>query len=184
MFTPETDASPEVKLMIVSNWLELMQRQTPGPITWDEIVVGYDFGFLGHADIQAWATSHGEGPLCLQLINLRDDRLEFFEEVLWAAAAEATSKAPRPGGQRWAAAQDRWRISLLKDSMEASLSPEALAVIVESIYERVGCPEDMLHLWKRASPWEKVTPVADRDAIEAFLFRRGANYHPFLPTVA
>lgn len=172
--------------MIVSSWLELMKRQTPGPITWDEIVVGHDFDILGYTEIQAWATTQtsAERPLCRQLVNLRDEGLVCFEEALWAAAAEATGKAPRPGGQRWAAAQDRWRGALLRDAMEAYLSPEALAVVVESIYERVGCPEDMLHLWKRSTPWDKVTPVADRLAIEAFLDRLGADFHPFLPTVA
>jgi len=170
--------------MIVSNWLELMKRQTKGPITWDEIVVGHDFGILGTSEIQAWAAGQAPQPLCRQLVNLRDSGLEHFEEALWAAAAEATGKTPRPGGQRWAAAQDRWRVSLLKDAMEAGLSLEALAVVVENIYESVGCPEDMLHLWKRASPWEKVTPVADRDAIEGFLERMSADLHPFLPSVA
>jgi len=168
--------------MIVSNWLELMKRQTAGPITWDEIVVGHDFGILGYSEIQAWATAQGEGPLCRQLVDLRGERLDYFEEALWAAASEATGKAPRPGGQRWAKAQDRWRVSLLRDAMEARLSPEALAVVVESIYDRVGCPEDMLHLWKRSSPWEKITPVANREAIAAFLER--LEPEPFLPTVA
>jgi len=139
--------------MIISNWLELLKRQTISPITWDEIVVGYDFGILGPADIQAWASTQIPGPLCRQLVALANEHLVCFEEALWAAATEATGRVPRPGGQRWAAAQDRWRLALLKDALEAQLSPEALAIIVESIYERVGCPEDMLHLWKRANAW-------------------------------
>jgi len=170
--------------MIVCNWLELLKRQTGGPITWDDIVVGHDFGLLGSPEIQAWASAQGEGPLCRQLVNLQGEGLWCFEEALWAAASEATGKTPRPGGHRWAAAQDRWRVALLKDAMDAPLNPEALAVVVESIYERVGCPEDMLGLWKRPSPWQKLPSVADRAAIEDFLDRMGASYHPILPTVA
>jgi hypothetical protein len=168
--------------MIISHWLELLKRQTPKPITWDEIVVGYDFGILGPTEIQAWAAYQGEGPLCRQLADLQGERMTYFEEALWAAAAEATGKPPRPGGQRWAAAQDRWRVALLSDALEATLSPEALAVVVENIYETVGCPEDMLHLWKRTSPWQKLAPVADRRAIEAFLAEKGGL--PLLPTAA
>jgi hypothetical protein len=56
--------------------------------------------------------------------------------------------------------------------MEAPLSAEALAVAVESIYEKVGCPEDMLGLWQRPSPWEKKQGVADRKAITDFLKRK------------
>ena len=114
------------------------------------------------------------GPLARELAALALDRTLRFEEILWAACGEATGKVPRPGGRRWAKAQDRWRLALLKDALAAPLGPEALAVAVESIYEGVGCPEDMLGLWQRPSPWEKKQGVADRQAILEFLRRREA----------
>jgi hypothetical protein len=168
--------------MIISNWLELLKRQTTGPITWDEIIAGYDFGLLGIPEIQAWASTQSKEPLCRQLVTLQGEALIYFEEALWAATEKITGKTPRPGGKRWAAAQDRWRTALLLDALEAPLNTQALAVVVESIYERVGCPEDMLGLWKRPSPWEKLPAVADRDAIEAFLGRLGVQHYPILPT--
>ena len=155
--------------MTQGSWLALLDRQGTD-IGWDEIVVGYDFGLLGVGEIQDWLRGRAcEGPMGEALAALEGDRTLRFEEVLWAACGEATGKVPRPGGKRWAGAQDRWRVALLKDAMEAPLSPEALAVAVETIYERVGCPEDMLGLWKRPSPWEKKLGVADRQAIADFV---------------
>lgn len=154
-------------------WLAILDRQGGAPIGWDELVVGYDFGLLSPAEIQGWLREQPlEGPLCRDLATLQGDRTLRFEEALWAACGEATGKVPRPGGKRWASAQDRWRVALLKDVMAAPLSAEALAVAVESIYEKVGCPEDMLGLWKRPSPWEKKQGVADRKAITEFLKRK------------
>jgi len=157
-------------------WLALLDRQVgaDAPIGWDDLVVGHDFGFLGTGEIQAWIRDEPlEGPLCRELAALAGDGLLRFEEALWAACGEATGKVPRPGGRRWAQAQDRWRVALLKDLMEAPLSAEALAVAVESVYERVGCPEDMLDLWTRTCPWENKRAVADRQKVLAFLRRRG-----------
>jgi hypothetical protein len=152
--------------------LALFERQTPdGPrVGWDEIVVGHDFGLLDPAEIQAWVRQRGpEGPRAQELVQTAaTDR---FEEQLWAVCAEATGSSPRPGGRRWAAAQDRWRLALLKDVLEAPLSAEALAVAVEAVYERVGCPEDMLGLWKRPSPWERRPGTADRKVIADFIGR-------------
>ncbi len=160
--------------MVIGNWLALLQRQSPSlaPIGWDEVVVGYDFGFLKPEEIQSWVRdSDFTGEACLHLGNLIDPELITFEACLWRAAAEVTGKAPRPGGQRWAKAQDRWRVALLRDLMEAPLSLEALGVAVETLYECVGCPEDMLGLWTAPSPWQKGVPVAWREGIEAFLHR-------------
>jgi hypothetical protein len=160
--------------MTNGTWISLLTRQSRNnaPVGWDEMVVGHDFGLLGIAEIQQWVREQGfQGPSCLRLAALEGDLLARFEEMLWAACAECTGKVPRPGGNRWAKAQDRWRVALLKDALESPLSPEALAVAVESIYERVGCPEDMLELWQRHSPWQKRPGSADRTAIARFLRR-------------
>jgi hypothetical protein len=146
-------------------WLSLLERQGT-PVGWDELVTGYDFGLLGQPEIQAWLLAHGPlGPEAMAALEPGDR----FEAALWEAAKEATGKVPRPGGRRWAHAQDRWRLAMLRDVMEAPLTAEALAVAVETIYEKVGCPEDMLGLWKRGCPWEKKATVADRSAIERFI---------------
>jgi hypothetical protein len=160
--------------MTTGTWISLLERQsgTCEAIGWDEIVVGYDFGLLGPGEIRAWLLERGcQEPACLALGTLDGPDLLRFEETLWAACAESTGKVPRPGGKRWARAQDRWRVALLKDALDSALSPEALAIVVESIYERVGCPEDMLGLWQHHSPWQKRQGTADRTAIARFLRR-------------
>jgi hypothetical protein len=150
-----------------------MRQSTDGaPIGWDEVVVGHDFGFLKPEEIQAWVQDQGfasEG--CERLVHLEGPELETFEAALRRASSEITGKTPRPGGTRWARAQDRWRFALLKDAMEAPLSAEALGVAVETIYECVGCPEDMLDLWSRGDRWTQTPATAHRPAIEAFLRR-------------
>ena len=161
--------------MTQGSWRALLDRQSGGlaPGGFDEIVVGHDFGLLGHGEIQGWIRAQAfPGPRCGELACLEGEGLLRFEEVLWAACGEVTGKVPRPGGKRWARAQDRWRVALLKDILEAPLTAEALAVAVESIYERVGCPEDMLGLWRRPSPWERKAGVADRNAITDFLRKK------------
>ena len=159
--------------MTQGSWLALLARQGAKVIGWDEIVTGYDFGLLSPGEIQGWLEEKGtEGPMGRELATLGPDRAPVFEETLWAACEEATGKVPRPGGRRWAAAQDRWRVALLKDAMLAPLTAEALAVTVEFIYENVGCPEDMLGLWRRFSPCERRPGVADREAIARFLKQR------------
>lgn len=155
--------------------LALLERQSkPGQsIGWDELVVGHDFALVGPSEIQAWARPRAwEGPACRRLAALEGPDLERFEAALWAAATEATGKAPRPGGHRWARAQDRWRVALLMDALAAPLTPEALAVAVEQIYDQVGCPEDMLDLWQRTSPWENRPGRADQRKVEAFVRER------------
>jgi hypothetical protein len=156
-------------------WISLLTRQSPdgAPIGWDDLVVGHDFGLLGPDEIQDWARERPDpGPACQALAALEGPALLRFEEALWAACTEAGGKVPRPGGRRWARAQDRWRVALLRDAMASPLSAEALAVAVENIYEKVGCPEDMLGLWQHHSPWQGRQGGADRDAITRFLRRR------------
>ena len=163
--------------MVIGNWLALLARQSPkdAAIGWDEVVVGYDFGFLKPEEIQSWVRDQGfGGSQCAHLAALDDPTLQCFEPALWEAAVEVTGKVPRPGGRRWAKAQDRWRVALLRDVMEAPLGPEALAVAVESIYECVGCPEDMLGLWSPANRWAGTAAAAHRPSIEAFLQRQEA----------
>lgn len=160
--------------MVIGNWLGLLERQSSvgTPIGWDEVVVGHDFGFLKPEEIQAWVKDQGfAGEACERLVTLGDAPREGFESHLWQASAEVTGKAPRPGGCRWAKAQDRWRVALLKDVLAAPLSAEALGIAVETIYECVGCPEDMLGLWKRSDRWAKTPAAANLPAIEAFLRR-------------
>jgi hypothetical protein len=165
--------------MTQGTWISLLARQSTTPIGWDEVVVGHDFGLLLPDEIQRWALEQGfQGPGCQELAALDGERLSRFEESLWAACAECTGKVPRPGGNRWAKAQDRWRVALLRDALEAPLSPEALAIVVESIYERVGCPEDMLGLWQRHSPWQQRQGSADRSAIARFLRRCEDEFAP------
>jgi hypothetical protein len=160
--------------MAGTNWIDLLVRQSAPdlPVGWDEVVVGHDFGILGPEEIRCWAQTQAvQGPHCRALVALADTGLEGFEEALWAACAEAVGKVPRPGERRWSRAQDRWRLALLKEAMVAPLSSEALAVAVESIYERVGCPEDMLGLWHRHSPWQGLQGGADHQAIVRFVKR-------------
>ncbi len=160
--------------MVIGNWLGLLSRQSlkGAAIGWDEIVVGYDFGFLKAEEIQAWVRDQGfASEACQRLIQLEGPGLEVFEAALWLASAELTGKTPRPGGRRWARAQDRWRIALLKDVLEAPLSAEALGIAVETVYEAVGCPEDMLDLWSRGNRWTQTPASAQRPTIEAFLRR-------------
>jgi len=158
--------------MSQGSWLSLLSRQTaPGvpPPSWDEMLVGHDFGLLSPQEIQGWVRDQGLGlASCRVLAELEGEGLELFEKALWDAITEATGKAPRPGGQRWAKAQDRWRVALLKDALESPVTPEALAVLVEAIYEAVGCPEDMVELWRKPRGGQG---TADRQKVEAFLKR-------------
>jgi len=160
--------------MTQGKWIALLARQSLGgaPIGWDEMVVGHDFGLLAPSEIQDWTAAQGfQGPCCVRLAALEVEGLARFEVALWAACAECTGKVPRPGGNRWGRAQDRWRVALLKDALASPLGPEALAVAVESIYELVGCPEDMLELWQRHSPWQRRPGSADPAIVARFLRR-------------
>jgi hypothetical protein len=161
--------------MTQGKWLSLLVRHASpdASLGWDDLVAGYDFGFLSAEEIQDWVRSlpASEGPMGT-LAALEGEALQGFENALWAAAAAATGKAPRPGSRRWARAQDRWRVALLKDAMEAPVSAEALAVLVEAVYENLGCPEDMLGLWRKPTQAEALEGPTDRDRIQAFIRRR------------
>lgn len=163
--------------MTLGNWTRLLMRQTApwGDLGWDELVVGYDFGLLRPAEIRAWAQDQDQNqdpsPDSGVLAALLEPEESGFERRLWDAATAFTGKVPRPGGRRWARAQDRWRVALVKEALEAPLNPEALALALEAIYESVGCPEDMLGLWSAGSPWQRRTPEAHPAAVQAFLDR-------------
>lgn len=165
--------------MVLGNWLAILARHYGGAnaITWDDVVVGHDFGFLKAEEIQAWIRERNFlGEATDRVTALEGaERVVRFEAALWKASAEQTGKAPRPGGRRWGRAQDRWRLALLKDVLEAPLSPEALGVAVETIYESVGCPEDMLGLWEITAPWSRRPPVGHREAITRFVSLREAD---------
>lgn len=155
------------------HWLELLHRHFPGEECpgWDDVIVGYDFGILSRETILGWARRlEGDGPALRALQALEGAGLLDFEASLWKAFSEGTGrKLPRPGHTRWERSQDRWRLALLKDALEAPLTHEAMAAVAEAIYNQVGCPEDMLGLWRRGGNGR---PVADLNAIGAFIGRQ------------
>ncbi|BDU69448.1 hypothetical protein GETHOR_15490 [Geothrix oryzae] len=140
-----------------------------GAPTWDDIVTGHDFGFLGTLEIQGWVP--GEGPAATRLRALRGEDLRTFEAHLWAACAEAVGKTPRPGSTRWSQAQDRWREALLREALSAETTTAQLARRVEQLYEQVGCPEDMLVMLKPSQPWSGLPATVDPRAVQQFLSR-------------
>lgn len=153
----------------------VFKRFNPGPVGWEDIVVGYDFSFLEPQEIQAWVREMGfTGEAVAALSDLEGLRLLDFEAHLWRACAEQTGKTPRPGNLRWIRAQDRWRMALLKDTLAMDLTAAALAKSIEVIYERVGCPEDMLALFNPAAAWTGKAPTVDLPAVGAFLTRMDA----------
>lgn len=154
----------------------VFKRFNPGPVGWEDIVVGYDFSFLEPQEIQAWALEMGfAGEAVAALVQLEGLRLLDFEAHLWRACAEQTGTTPRPGNLRWIRAQDRWRMALLKDTLAMDLTSAALAKSLEVIYERVGCPEDMLALFSPAAAWTGKAPTVDLPAVGAFLTRMDAR---------
>ena len=144
-------------------------RATHGEPTWDDLVTGHDFGFLGPAEIQAWA--RGDGPATLRLKALAGEGLRTFEAHLWAACAEAVGKTPRPGSARWSQAQDRWREALLREALATETTAAQLAVKVERLYEQVGCPEDMLGMLRPSQSWSGTPATVDPQAVQQFLHR-------------
>jgi hypothetical protein len=143
-----------------------------GPLGWDDLVTGYDFGFLTQREIQLEA--RGEGPALERLRALEGQSLKTFEAHLWAACAEAVGKTPRPGSTRWSLAQDRWREALLRDALALESTSAQLARNVECLYEQVGCPEDMLIMLKPSQPWSGTPATVDPAAVHTFL-ERGKN---------
>lgn len=150
--------------------LDLLRRYAPCPFGWVEVVVGYDFGLLSPTEIQAWASSQAPfGPEALKLAALSGGGLLRFEETLWAACVEAIgARLPRPGHRRWALAQDLWRTALLKDALVKPMDEAGFGEAIETIVDRVGCPEDMHGLLRRGHRWARTTARADRPAVIAF----------------
>jgi hypothetical protein len=140
-----------------------------GSLGWDDLVTGYDFGFLTSLEIQIEAP--GDGPAVQRLRALEGSALRTFEAHLWAACAEAVGKTPRPGSARWSQAQDRWREALLREALAADTTEAQLASAVERLYEQVGCPEDMLLMLKPAQPWSGLPATVDPQAVQQFLNR-------------
>lgn len=141
-----------------------------GAISWAEIVAGYDFSLLQPREVQEWVRAKGcEGGACLRLLGLQGKELLEFEVRMWEACAECFGRVPRPGDLAWFHAQDRWRRMLLRKALEADLAEPQLAQAIEAIYECVGCPEDMLGLWSRRSPWEGPSERVNFEALCAFL---------------
>ena len=140
-----------------------------GPLTWDDLVTGYDFGFLTSLEIQIAAP--GGGPAVQRLRALEGSALKHFEAHLWAACAEAVGKTPRPGSSRWSQAQDRWREALLREALAIESTATQLAARVERLYEQVGCPEDMLGMLKPSQRWSGTPATVDPAAVQRFLDR-------------
>ena len=140
-----------------------------GPLTWDDLVTGYDFGFLTALEIQREAP--GEGPAVQRLRDLEGPALRTFEAHLWAACAEAVGKTSRPGSSRWSQAQDRWREAVLLDALAKESTAAHLARSVERLYEQVGCPEDMLGMLKPSQGWSGIPATVDPAAVQRFLDR-------------
>jgi len=140
-----------------------------GPLTWDDLVTGYDFGFLTSLEIQIAAP--GEGLAIQRLRALEGSALKHFEAHLWAACTEAMGKTPRPGSSRWSQAQDRWREALLREALATETTAAQLAARVERLYEQVGCPEDMLGMLKPSQAWSGTPATVDPAAVQRFLDR-------------
>jgi hypothetical protein len=148
-----------------------------GPLTWDDLVTGYDFGFLTSLEIQI--TAPGDGVAVQRLRALEGSALRTFEAHLWAACAEAVGKTPRPGSSRWSQAQDRWREALLREAMATETTTAQLACHVERLYEQVGCPEDMLMMFKPSQRWSGTPATVDPAAVQSFLNRSRSGSRRF-----
>ena len=146
-----------------------------GPLTWVDLVTGYDFGLLTSLEIQVAAA--GEGPAVQRLRALEGSALKTFETHLWAACAEAVGKTPRPGSSRWSQAQDRWREALLRDALATDTTAAQLARSVERLYEQVGCPEDMLLMLQPSQAWSGTPATVDPAAVRQFLDRVQRSGH-------
>jgi hypothetical protein len=153
-------------------WTRLLHRLsgTSEPITWTDVVAGFDFSLLRAEAVQDWVRAEGyRGEACLRLLAMQTEDMVDFEERMWEACAECLGRVPRPGELAWARAQDRWRRALLREALEADLTEPVLAQAIEAIYECVGCPDDMLGLWGRKSPWQGRSDRVNFEALCAFL---------------
>jgi hypothetical protein len=142
-----------------------------GSLTWDDLVTGYDFGFLTSLEIQITAPGNGEAVRRLRALD--GSALKAFEAHLWAACTEAVGKTPRPGSARWSQAQDRWRGAMLREALAVESTSAQLARSVERLYEQVGCPEDMLAMLKPSQAWSGTPATVDPAAVQRFLNRAG-----------
>jgi hypothetical protein len=156
----------------VSSPLEAFQFHI-GPLSWDDLVAGYDFGFLTSLEIQITAT--GDGPAVQRLQALEGSALRNFEAHLWAACAECVGKTPRPGSTRWSQAQDRWRDAMLREALATETTAAQLARSVERLYDQVGCPEDMLGMLRPSQVWSGIPATVDPIAVQRFLDRGNEN---------
>lgn len=145
---------------------------------WDDIVVGHDFGFLEPGLILDWARGEEHGVSLEALQALPGPGFQGFEARLWAACAEATGRTPRPGSARWARAQDRWRLALLREALATETTLDRLARRMERLYEQVGCPEDMLGMLRPSQPWSGRPPAVDTAAVLRFLDRFRLRLEP------
>ncbi len=152
--------------------LTLLATWTPdgGPIAWEDVIVGHDFGLLPPEVVLAWTRNHTpEGEALEALLALQPGPEACLDAALWVACREATGSVPRPGTTRWARGQDRWRVALLRQALATLSREEDLGPAVEAVYEQLGCPEDMLGLW---SPARGGRPCSGRRLqVEAFLAR-------------
>ena len=155
-----------------SSPLEAFETHIGAP-SWDDLVVGYDFGFLTSLEIQI--TVAGDGSAVQRLRALEGSALKTFEAHLWAACAEATGKTPRPGSIRWSQAQDRWRDAMLREALGAETTATQLARTVERLYEQVGCPDDMLGMLRPSQAWSGTPATVDPAAVQRFLERGKQN---------
>ncbi len=157
--------------MIYLNTMELLRRHTSLPCGWNEVVVGYDFGILSVREIQDWIHAESSwGPAAEEAAKLEGQDLLRFESCLWAAYAEAMETGvPRPGHLQWTLAQDLWRITLLKEVLDWSLSEGEFGEAIETIFNRMGCPEDMLGFLKLSRGWAGRPASADHPAVAAFI---------------
>ena len=146
-------------------------RSFLGEPGWDDIVVGHDFGFLAPPQIQRWASFQGQGPALVALGAVSGPDFQAFEAHLWEACLEATGRTPRPGSLRWAQAQDRWRLAVLREALATESTLSRLAQRVERLYEQVGCPEDMLTMLRPSRGWSGTPATVNPDAVWRFIRR-------------
>jgi hypothetical protein len=153
-----------------TNMLTRLLQQTHDPIQWEDVIVGFDFGLLEKEDVLDWIHRQRQSGYAIQRMDpISGNDLLHFEVFLRVACEKDIGRVPRIGNQAWMRGQDRWRIALLRDALEASPSEEALSKRVESVYASVGCPEDMLGLWSAPHYGDQRPHHAERKAVERFV---------------
>lgn len=133
---------------------------------WEDLVVAQDYGLLQPGEILAWLGSGSQDrPLTREMVECAESS-PMFELALWSACRQVLGFVPRPGTSLWEAAQDRWRVVLLKHALAKAETPEGLGMAVRDIFEMLGMPEDMWGLWMG-----EAAPVANRARVAMFLKR-------------